>query len=203
MALSKQESTRDTTNLARIARIILCPCTKILQNVLEQQITPFELKWRCHHILWKTSIKNPCFHILECFIDEFDGNYANLNIPMLYFFLRFICDIPSPNTKWEYFRSEEDRSLSANIERIYIIQKKYIAFSDDSFEDSFFEQEWGNIFQIVKELEEDIGSDTVNQDAMKKLQNCSMEPDIENLLIRKLRGEDLIRNLINLKNIHN
>lgn len=43
MANAKYASTRETTNLARIARIILGPCTDVLCDVLKKEIPPSTL----------------------------------------------------------------------------------------------------------------------------------------------------------------
>lgn len=43
MAQSKYASTQETTNLARVARVILGPCTDILRAVLQNEITPSDL----------------------------------------------------------------------------------------------------------------------------------------------------------------
>lgn len=43
MSLSKYESTQETTNFARVARIILGPCTDVLRAVLAKEITPLNL----------------------------------------------------------------------------------------------------------------------------------------------------------------
>lgn len=43
MFLSKYESTKETTNFARVARIILGPFTDVLRAVLAKEITPLNL----------------------------------------------------------------------------------------------------------------------------------------------------------------
>lgn len=80
--------------------------------------------------------------------------------------------------------------MSANIERIYLMHRKYRYLEDISLKDSTFEKDWKIISQTVKELEEDIGSETANQDAMKKIKNSYMDPDVEHLFIAKL-GEEI------------
>lgn len=53
MSLSKYISTRETTNLARVAKIILGPCADVLRAVLAKEITPQALS---HNV--KTFITN-------------------------------------------------------------------------------------------------------------------------------------------------
>lgn len=190
MALSKSESNKEISNLACIARVIVGPCTGILQDVLKDWITLSNLKKR-----FQVLFKNANYFVKEhlkcvyCLIYQFDGNYTDFDIPLLYFFLRSICNIPSSKTEWGHFPSEKDRSLSANIERIHQMYNQYKHFLYESLKDSTFEEDWEIIFQTVKELEEYIGSGTANQDAMKKIKNSSMDPDVEHLFIAKL-GEE-------------
>lgn len=186
MALSKSESNKEISNLACIARVFVGPCTGILQDVLKKHITLLALKKKVDLFL-QHPYSFMCVHHLIC---DFDVNYSDFDIPLLYFFLRSICNIPPSITEWEHFPSEKDRSLTANIERIYQMHKQYKYFPNESLKDSIFEEDWEIIFQTVKELEEYIGSGTANQDAMKKIKNSSMDPDVEHLFIAKI-GEEI------------
>lgn len=190
MALSKSESKKEVSNLACIARILLGPCTDTLRDVLTNQLSLSELKIRLGHFFEKTYKLKEYFIGLHCLIYEYGGNYSDLDIPLLFFFLRSVTNIRLPQPELEPFSSEEDRSLSANIKRIYQMHKKYKYFQDDFLKNSTFEQDWEDIFQTVKELEEYIGSATAYQDAMKKIKNSSMDPDVEHLFIAKL-GEEI------------
>lgn len=183
MALSKYESTRDTTNLARIARIILCPCTNLLQNVLTKQITPSELKRRSEILM----VASKAYTYEEELKRDFSSNYSELSIPMLYLYLSCICAIPPHKNRWGYFPDEKDRSLSANVDRIYCLHKKYSRYPYNHLEDSNFEQEWKTFYHIVKELEEYIGSGTDYQDTLAELKIRSIDPDVEKVLIESLR----------------
>lgn len=51
MALSKYDSTRETTNLARTARIVLGPCTDVVRDVLRKEITPSALSQKLQTFL--------------------------------------------------------------------------------------------------------------------------------------------------------
>lgn len=185
MALSKSESKNEVSNIACIARILLGPCTDTLRDVLTHQITLSDLKIKLRDFIDKAYEQRECFIGLHCLIYEHHGQYSDFDIPLLYFFLRSICDIPSPQPKWGLFSSEKATSLSPNITRIY---RKYRNYRY-SLCGSTFEQDWKELFETVKELEEYIGSATANHDAMKKIKNSSMDPDIEHLFIAKLSKE--------------
>lgn len=190
MALSKSKLNKEVSNLACIARILLGPCTDILRDVLTKEISLSDLKRKFHYFNIRTRLIDQSLFCLNRLIFYFDVNYSDFNIPLLYFFLRSICEIPSPEAGPGYFSSEKVRSLSENIERIYDMHKQYRYFPHDSLKDSIFEKEWRIIFQTVKELEEHIGSGTAYQDAILKIKNSSLDSDVEHFLITKL-GEEI------------
>lgn len=190
MALSKSESKKEVSNLACIARILLGPCTDTLRDVLTHRITPSDFKKKIRYIFGEAFENKELFIGLDLLIYEYDASYSDFDIPLLYFFLQIVFNIHFPQTEFEPFSSEEDRSLSANIKRIYQMHNKYKYFQDEFLKNSTFEQDWEDIFQTVKELEEYIGSATAYQDAMKKIKNSSMDPDVEHLFIAKL-GEEI------------
>lgn len=190
MALSKSESKKEVSNLACIARILLGPCTDTLRDVLTHRIYPSVFKEEIRYICAKAYGSKELFISLELLIYQYDASYSDFDIPLLYFFLLQDYHIHFPRPKLWHFSSEEDRSLFANIRRIYKMHKKYKYYQGDFLKDSAFEQDWEELFQTVKELEKYIGSATANQDAMKKIKNSSMDPDVEHLFISNL-GEEI------------
>lgn len=190
MALSKSESKKEVSNLACIARILLGPCTDTLRDVLTHRITLSEFKRAFRFILEEPYGPEGLFIGLELLIYQYDASYSDFDIPLLYFFLLPDYHIRFPRPKLWHFSSEENRSLFANISRIYKMHKKYKYYQGDFLKDSAFEQDWEELFQTVKELEKYIGSATANQDAMKQIKNSSMDPDVEHLFISNL-GEEI------------
>lgn len=200
MALSKQQSARETTNLTRIAQIILGPCTAVLQDVLAKEILPFNVQEKFESFLDKRHIRvdwegrNKGVQIFSKIKEN-----PHFNIPLLYASLRCMCSITQHKNKWGNFPYEEDRSLSANIERIYSLHKEYKQYPNYHLKNSIFEQEWKNAYQIVKELEEHLGSDNIHQETLK---NYAMDPNVEKKqIIKKLWGEFLLKRYSNRLNI--
>lgn len=87
MANSKYASTRETTNLARVARIILGPCTDVLRAVLQKEISSSNLKQKVKTYLAKLP-KSPITKQQQRIIHR--GNYSDFDITLLYFLLRHI-----------------------------------------------------------------------------------------------------------------
>lgn len=178
MALSKSESKKEVSNLACIARILLGPCTDTLRDVLTHRITPSDFKIALKDIL--TDGPDKYFNGLRLLVYQYGASYSDFDIPLLYFFLLpdYLNYIPQPKL-WHI-------SSEVNIRLIYKMHRKYKYYQGDFLKDSAFEQDWEKLFQTVKELEKYTGSATANQDAMKKIKNSSMDPDVEHLFISNL-----------------
>lgn len=196
MALSKYDSTRETTNLARIARIILGPCTDVLRAVLTKEMLPAALSHNVKTFLSNLpKLKNPPINKTQEQLVH-GGNYSNFDITLLYSLLRHICSIPEHGLKWGKKPSPTDRSVSANIDRIRLFRNRYYGHATHiGISDPEFISQWNELFLIVKELEAYIGSCTDYGDAVKNLKSCSMDPEVEQnfidrlLLIEKLQGK--------------
>lgn len=97
MAQSKYVSTRETTNLARIVRIILGPCTDILCAVLTKEIQPCTLVQNVKTFIAKQK-KPPITQKQQLLVNA--GNYSDFDISLLYFLLRNVCSIPPHVQQW-------------------------------------------------------------------------------------------------------
>ncbi|XP_065924577.1 uncharacterized protein [Magallana gigas] len=197
MALSKYESTRETTNFARIARAILGPCADVLRDVLTKEISPPELKRELHkHLL---NCKTPPISQKQKQLVN-NGDYSKFDISLIYFLLRNTCSIPPHPKGWGNPPDPSDKSLSANLERIRFLRNEWGHSTDLSLTEPDFERNWKNIFEIVKDLEGYLGTATVYQDALKKLKICCMDPHSIQLYIQKLLiVEQLENDVTNLK----
>lgn len=196
MACSKYQSTQETTNLARIVRIILGPCTDVLRDVLAKEIHPSALSHKFNSF-------NACSNISrllsfsqtqKCRVPNED--YSNFDISLLYVLLRKICSIPQHVKRWGNDPDPNDRSLSANIERIRIILNESLINSKISLSNSEFEEKWTNIFTVVQEIECYIGSSNIYQKTLMELKMCSMDPNHEENYILKFQGVDKLQNEI-------
>lgn len=186
MAQSKYASSRETTNFARISRIILGPCTDVLCAVLTKEIRPSDLPQRVRTYLAKLPKrkKSPITNEQENLINK--ANYSDFDITLLYFLLRNISKIPSHTNQWGNIPSPGDKSVSANIERIRLIRNEFGHSSEISISDTDFNNKWQGIFDVVRDLESYTWNITIYQDAVKSIKTCSMDPDQSNKFIKEL-----------------
>lgn len=185
MMLSKHASTRETTNFARLAWIILGPCADVLRDILKKEIHPLILS---NYVKKK---KNQPTN---------SGDISGLDISLLYNLLRNKCTIPPHTSQWGNDPSPGDRSVSANIERIRFIRNKYYGHAINySLSDDEFDKRWKELHQIVKELESHLGTSRSHQDAITILRMCSMDSELEKKYIEDFVNRNAI--LESLENI--
>lgn len=185
MMLSKHASTRETTNFARLAWIILGPCADVLRDILKKEI---------HPLILSNYVKKKKNQLTN------SGDISGLDISLLYNLLRNKCTIPPHTSQWGNDPSPGDRSVSANIERIRFIRNKYYGHAINySLSDDEFDKRWKELHQIVKELESHLGTSRSHQDAITILRMCSMDSELEKKYIEELVNRNAI--LESLENI--
>lgn len=192
MSHSKYESNRETTNLARVARIILGPCTDLLRYVLKT-ISPPDLKNKVKIFIANIpKNKRPPINQNQVQV-VLGGNYSDFDITLLYFLLRNICSLPTHGNQWGNDPSPGDKSVSANIERIRIIRNEFYGHATHfSLSDVDFQLKWNQLFEIVKELEGNFGTSTYHQDAVTEIKSCPMDQEaVKNYIERLLVVEKL------------
>lgn len=187
MSLSKYRSTPETTNLARIARIILGPCTDVLRAVLKNQISPTDLKTKVQSYI--ASKRPPLISAHEKQLVDGE-DYSKFDITLLYFLFRNICTITPHSKQWGNSPLVSDRSVSANIERIRLTRNEYYGhYSSFSISKSDFEDKWKYLSKSVKDLEQYIGTSKDYQEALRELKYCCMDLDIEDNFSQRLRND--------------
>lgn len=178
MMLSKHASTRETTNFARLAWIILGPCADVLRDILKKEI---------HPLILSNYVKKKKNQLTN------SGDISGLDISLLYNLLRNKCTIPPHTSQWGNDPSPGDRSVSANIERIRFIRNKYYGHAINySLSDDEFDKRWKELHQIVKELESHLGTSRSHQDAITILRMCSMDSELEKKYIEELVNRNAI-----------
>lgn len=199
MAQSKYDSTEETTNLARVARIILGPCADVLRTILKNNL-PQNLQVAVNNFLrrYPKNLDPPINSYQRNIIKG--GDYNTFDISLLYVLLRNICRIKPHTNGWGSIPSLTDTSLSANIERIRLRRNTYYghatAFSISNID---FERIYNDLFSIVKSLELCIGGSKY-QNEMQNLKTCCMDPRSKVMYLKKLlRLENLEEEVEELK----
>lgn len=190
MAQSKYASTQETTNLARVARVILGPCTDILRAVLQKEISPSDLSNKLKTYLAKPpkGEKTRITKTQKTII--LNENYSEFDITLLYFLLRNITTIPPDAKQWGNEPIPSDRSVSANIERIRLIRNKYQHCADISISNSDFNKTMQEFSGIIQDLEKYLGTSCFYQDALNEIKTCCMDSGQKDKYIKELHNLD-------------
>lgn len=184
MAQSKYASSRETTNLARVARIVCGPCTDVLRSVLKKEVKPIELIKKLKRFLCKHPMQNEINQYQKNHVNG--GDYDTFDITLLYFLLRNLCSFTPHINQWGNDPKPGDRSESANIERMRLLRNEFGHSSEISIKDTDFNKKWQELFDIVKELETYAGTSTNYQDAVVNFKSCTMDPEEEAKYIKEL-----------------
>lgn len=176
------------TNLARVAQMVLGPCTYVLRDVLKKEISPSDLKTKVRAYIAKKKTQNKKPRINQ---DQetlvYGQDYSEFDVTLLYFLLRSMCSIKPHSEKWGNEPQPLDKTLSANIERIRLIRNEdYGHSSQRSISDEDFEKKYQDIKNIVQELEKYLGSSTKHQDEVNELKTCPMDPTQSEKNIKEL-----------------
>lgn len=191
MSLQNYKSTPGTTNLARVARMILGPCTGVLCALLTKEVTPSALINNVTTFITNYPKHKPCPINKEQEKLVYGGNYSEFDITLLYTLIRNVSAIPQHLNSWGNDPEPGDRSVSANIERIRLIRNQYGHSSDTSLTDKAFNKKYQDIFTIIQEIEGYLGADTIYQDGVTHIKTCSMDPEQENIYINQLHDVNI------------
>ncbi|XP_069103247.1 uncharacterized protein [Argopecten irradians] len=191
---SRYPSQTETTNFARLSRLVLDVCSDILRDVLATHI-PLPglhaiLKSQKHHLRQKLISRQ--LSILYPPGNVFLGTLKDLDFSLLYSLVRNIQGINiSPHTKgWGKEPDATDRSLAANIDRLRVLRNEaYGHLPKASLSDTDFRRIWGTIRQCVFEIEQDVLSGDTYVKEVYNLLNVTMDPDTEKEYIERLKKQ--------------
>lgn len=160
--------------------IIFGPCTDVLRDVLMKEIQPEDLSKKVEVFISNyQKYKKPYFNRQQEKL-VYTRDYSNFDITLLYMLLRTISGIPPHSTKWGNAPNPRDNSVSANIERIREIKYRFLGIATNcSLSDFDFKQIYTTIYQIVKNLEDYLGTSTIHQNELSNLRCCSLDQDFE------------------------
>ncbi|OWF42844.1 Ankyrin repeat protein [Mizuhopecten yessoensis] len=150
------QSSKETTNFARICRLVIDVIPDLLRDLLNTRLPASGLS----AVL--TTQKRKIFSVLKQHQKNilypqggvFQGSVKDLDTSLLYILLRNIGNIPSHHQSWGNAPDIADRSLSANIDRLR--EQRNAAFAhapNASLSDGDFQASWDIIRQSVEEIQ--------------------------------------------------
>ena len=190
-------SSKETTNYARLCRLLVGVGTQALRDIFDK-IHPsaglhaaLASQQPVLQSLRKRRIVNPMqwgklYPTIPSSVSS-----ANFDITLLVLLLRNICSLSPPTTGWDSLPPATDTSIEANIARVkYYRNNVYGHASQASLDDITFDSYWNDISNALVGL--GAGSNYVND--ISKLRTEAMDPDNEkhyvNLLKEWKKDED-------------
>ena len=176
-------STKETTNYARLCRLLVDVGTHVLRETFDRKRPKGNLDTvlstaPTHAILQKLRTKrvlNPTqwgklYPAIKSSVSS-----TNFDITLLMVLLRNICGLVPPSTGWDSLPAATDLTPEADIVRIKCYRNTvYSHASEASVDDAAFSQYWKDIQDALVRL-----GGTCYQDAVDDLKTECMDPEIE------------------------
>ena len=151
------------------------PCTDQLRDLLRFYIPPAHFNAviqtmksrlpRLTELQWKLILPNS---------GVYSGNYDDMDISLLYILLRNVCRIQAHNKGWGNTPDSEDRSVSANIERLRLA-RNYCGPFTGRMSNAEFNQVWSEIRAAVVDLDKALGIGNKYQEVVDLIRNDTMD----------------------------
>ncbi|XP_033724719.1 uncharacterized protein LOC117314739 isoform X2 [Pecten maximus] len=188
-------SSTETTNFARLSRLIVDVCCDVLRAVLKAKIPPPGLNaiLQSQRVHLTRSLEYRQQQLLFPPGGVFNGTLEDLDFSLIYRLIRNLqgINIP-PHTKgWGKSPYKTDRSLAANIDRLRILRNEaHGHLPTASLSDTDLQDKWDFIRQIIFEIEQGALTGNTYVTAVDNLLTVTMDPDTEDEYIEKLRKQD-------------
>ena len=174
-------STKETTNYARLCRLLVDVGSQALRNKFDSILPPAGLhgiltKPPAHPVLQtlrKKRILNPTQWAKLYPPSRPSVSSKDFDVTLLMLLLRNICGLTPPTTGWDNLPPAADMSVEANIARVKYYRNHVVGHSSQaSVDDTTFNTYWQDISNALVGL----GADAA---AISKLKTESMDPVIE------------------------
>nr|XP_022291951.1 uncharacterized protein LOC111103176 isoform X2 [Crassostrea virginica] len=176
MASTSYAATEEMTNINRVSRLLMDPCTDQLRDLLRFYIPPANfnsviqmVKSQLPHLTklqWKLILPNS---------GVYSGNYDDMDISLLYILLRNVCGIQAHNKGWGNTPDSADRSIAANIERLRLARIR-CGHSTGGMSNAEFKQVWSEIRAAVVDLDKALRIGNKYQEVVDFIRNDTMDP---------------------------
>ena len=169
-------ATDEITNINRISRLVMGPCTDQLRDLLRLYIPPASFPV----VIQKEISQLPRLSKLQLKLilpsyGVYSSNYDDMDITLLYLLLRNICGIKAHTKGWGNTPAFADRSVSANIERIRLARNECI-HSTGGMCNTEFNKIWSVIKATVVDLDKTLGNGNKYQDIVDFIRTDTMDP---------------------------
>ena len=176
MASTSYAATEEMTNINRVSRLLMGPCTDQLRDLLRFYIIPANFNTVIQTVKSRLPrLTEPQRKLILPDSGVYSGNYDDMDISLLYILLRNICRIKAHNKGWGNTPDSADRSVSANIERLRLARNR-CGHSTGGMSNAEFNQVWSEIRASVVDLDMALGIGNKYKEAVDFIRNDTMDP---------------------------
>ena len=179
MASTSYAATEEMTNINRVARVLMGPCTDQLRDLLRFYIPPASFPSVIQRERSRLPrLIEPKRKLILPNSGVYSGNYDDMDISLLYILLRNVCGIQAHNRGWGNTPDSADRSVSANIERLRMFRNHFFHSTGDMC-NTEFSQIWSEIKEAVVDLDKVLGNKNQKkyQEIVDFVQNDTLVPE--------------------------
>ena len=204
MASNSYAATEEMTNINRVSRLLINPCTDQLRDLLRFYIPipsfPAAIQKAISRL---THLTRPQQNLILPNSGVYSGNYDDMDISLLYILLRNVCGIQAHNNGWGNTPDSSDRSVSANIERLRLARNR-CGHSTGGMSNAEFNQLWSEIRAAVIDLDKSIGNGKKYQEVVDFIRNDTMDPVMakcyrDKFLNQMKENDSIMKNIEGLK----
>ncbi|XP_078320237.1 uncharacterized protein LOC111112629 [Crassostrea virginica] len=176
MASTSYAATEEMTNINRVSRLLMDPCTDQLRDLLRFYIPPANFNTVIQTVKSRLPrLTEPQRRLILPSSGVYSGNYDDMDISFLYILLRNVCGIQAHNQGWGNSPDSADRSVSANVERLRLARNR-CGHSTGGMSNAEFIQIWSEIRAAVVDLDKTLGIGNKYQEVVDFIRNDTMDP---------------------------
>ena len=176
MAFTSYAATEEMTNINRVSRLLMGPCTDQLRDLFRFYIPPANFNTVIQTVKSQLPrLTEPQRKLILPNSGVYSGNYDDMDISLLYILLRNFCGIQAHNKGWGNTPDSADRSVSANIERLRMARNR-CGHSTGGMSNAEFNQVWSEIRAAVVDLDKALGIGNKYQEVVDFIRNDTMDP---------------------------
>ena len=204
---SSYAATEEMTNINRVSRLLMDPCTDQLRDLLRSYIPPASFPAVIQRKRTRLPrLTEPQRELILLNSGVYTGNYDDMDISLLYILLRNVCGIQPHNKGWGNTPDSADRSVSANIERLRLARNS-CGHSTKGISNADFNKIWSEIRAAVVDLDKAPGIVVKYQEVVDFVRNDTMDPERdkhyrEQLLKQTIETEKNNREVNSLKSTY-
>ena len=174
MASKSYAATEEMTNINRVSRLLIDPCTDQLRDLLRSYIHPANFNTVIQTVKSRLPrLTEPQRQLILPKSGVYSGNYDDMDISLLYILLRNFCGIQAHNKGWGNTPDSADRSVSANIERLRLA-RNCCGHSTGGMSNVEFNQVWSETRAAVVDLDKTLGIGNKYQEVVDFIRNDTM-----------------------------